>query len=86
MTADFRLHGYAAAKKRPRGAQRNGPVSVTQVPAEAMRVARQLAKGKGDTVRIRVLSATCVLVANQPARGQAARYRPAAGRASRLPR
>jgi hypothetical protein len=33
-----------------------------------MRVARRLAKGKEDTVRIVVISARCVLVANEPVR------------------
>jgi hypothetical protein len=64
MTADFRLHEYAAAKRRPRGAQRNGPVTVVRVWPEAMRVALRLADG--DRSRLRVLSATEVLVCNGP--------------------
>jgi hypothetical protein len=64
MTADFRLHEYAAAKRRPRGAQRNGPVTVTRVWPVVMAEVLRLADG--DRSRLRVLSATEVLVCNGP--------------------
>jgi hypothetical protein len=72
MTAYFRTHGYAAAKRVPRGSQRNGQVTVTRVAPEAMRVALQLAGG--DRSRIRVLGPATVLVANQPGRLPGAPY------------
>ncbi len=64
MTAAFRLHERAAAKRVRRGRNLSGPVTVIRVAPEAMRVALRLADG--DASRIRVISARCVLVANQP--------------------
>lgn len=77
MTADFRLTEMAAAKRRPRRAQRNGRVTVVRVAPLAMRVALELADG--DSARIRVLGPAEVLVVNGAARGQAARWRAGAG-------
>jgi hypothetical protein len=74
MTAAFRLHERAAAKRVRRGAQLNGPITVIRVAPEAMRVALRLADG--DASRIRIISARCVLVANQPARVSGAPYGP----------
>lgn len=66
MTADFRLTEYAAAKRRPRSAQRNNPVTVTRVWPAAMAEALRLANG--DRARLRVVSATEVDVLNKPRR------------------
>lgn len=64
MTEGFRLHGLAAAKKRHREPSRNGPVTVIQIDPLVWACAMELADG--DAQRIRVLSATAVIVTNQP--------------------
>jgi hypothetical protein len=64
VSAQFRVHGYAAARRRSRRPPAPSPVTREQVPEIVMLTALELAGG--DRRRIRVLGATTVLVVNQP--------------------
>ncbi len=63
MTEFYRLHGRAALRIRHPGKQRNGPVTTTHVSPAAWVTALGLADG--DRSRLRVISATTVVVVNR---------------------
>jgi hypothetical protein len=63
MSEAFRLHSYAAAWRQASGPPKNGPVTRTSVSPAAWTTALFLAQG--DRRRLRVQSATEVLVINR---------------------
>jgi len=64
MSADFRLHTYAAARNSRKGPRKNGPVTAKRVCPAAWRAALTLARG--DYRRLRIQSPTEVVVLNRP--------------------
>jgi hypothetical protein len=62
VTADFRLTAYAAARAPERPRRRGNPVSVIRVLPAVWEHALRLADG--DAGRIRIISASAVLVVN----------------------
>jgi hypothetical protein len=67
VTEHFRLHIYAAARKRARGPRKNGPLTHTHVHPDAHALALILADS--NPARLRILSSTSVLVINRPGPG-----------------
>ena len=68
MTDAYRLHTRAAARMTPRPRRQAHPVTVTRVDRAAWRAALVLAGG--DHRRLRVRSATEIIVLNRPARAR----------------
>jgi hypothetical protein len=64
MTEAYRLHGYAAARGRSSRRPKPAPVTTVRVSPVVMTEALRLAEG--DAARLSILSATTVLVRNNP--------------------
>lgn len=63
MSDAFAVHTYAAAKRRPRGPQRNGQVITQTVNRAVLSAALRIADG--DASCLRIVSPTEVIVTNR---------------------